>query len=138
MSTIRVLVVDDSAAWRSVVEGILRTAPQCVINEACDGIEAVHKSAELQPDVILLDIALPYLNGFAAARQIVALAPDSKILFLSELASTGIIGEALRLGAFGCIQKSDAALDLLTAVEAANKGETFVSSSFCYLAGQPS
>jgi CheY-like chemotaxis protein len=93
-----------------------------------DGLEAVQKAQQLQPDLILLDIGLPALNGIEAARRIRELSPKSKILFLSENRSWDIAEEALRTGAGGYVVKSDAAGELLPAVEAVLKGKRFVSA----------
>jgi len=103
-----------------------------IIAEAVDGLEAVQKSEELQPDLILLDIGLPKLNGIEAARQIHERAPKSKILFLSENRSLDIVEEALRTGASGYVVKSDAATDLMAAVEAVLQGKQYVSPSLGY------
>jgi DNA-binding NarL/FixJ family response regulator len=84
-----------------------------VVGEASDGIEAVHKVEELQPDLILLDIGLPSLNGIEAARRIRELAPDTKILFLSQDFSPDIVQEALSAGARGYILKTYAGSELL-------------------------
>jgi DNA-binding NarL/FixJ family response regulator len=99
-----------------------------IIAEAADGLEAVRKSEQLQPDLILLDIGLPHLNGIEAARQISKLAPRSRILFVSENVCPVIAGEALRAGGWGYVVKSDAANDLVFAVEAILQDEHFVSS----------
>jgi DNA-binding NarL/FixJ family response regulator len=99
-----------------------------VICEVSDGIEAVHKAEELQPDLILLDVGLPGLNGIEAARQVRKLAPQSKILFVSQESSVDVIEEALGLGAMGYVIKARAATELLTAVTAVLRGDGFVSS----------
>jgi DNA-binding NarL/FixJ family response regulator len=130
-SIFRVLVVDDYEPWRHFVSSALRTRPDLqVISEVSDGSEAVQKAVELQPDLIVLDIGLPKLNGIEAARQIRKRAPNSKILFVSENRSWDIIEEALRTGAFGYVVKSDAAGQLLPAVEAVLQGKQFVSACF--------
>jgi DNA-binding NarL/FixJ family response regulator len=124
---IRILVVDDSIAWRSVVAGILRSSNWCVVEEASGALEAVRRSAEFQPELVLLDTSLPDLSGFEAARQIGTLAPRCKILLFSDFVCAATIGEAQRVGALGCIRKSDAAVDLLPAVRALLLGEKFVA-----------
>ena len=98
-----------------------------VIGEASDGLEAVQKAQELHPDLILLDIGLPILNGIAAARQILQYAPNTKILFVSEQRSFEIVEEALGTGARGYVAKSRAATELSPAVEAVLQGKRFVS-----------
>ena len=97
------------------------------MGEASDGAEAVRQAEELKPDLILLDIGLPTLNGMAAARQIRKLAPDSKIIFVSQESSPDLVQEALSLGARGYVAKTRAASDLLAAVEEVLEGRPFVS-----------
>jgi DNA-binding NarL/FixJ family response regulator len=129
-STIRVLVVDDFEPWRRFVTDMLRTQPGLqIIGEASDGLEAVYRAQKLQPDLILLDVGLPTLNGIEAASQIRQLSPKSKILFVSENRSWDIAQEAFRSGGSGYILKSDAASDLLHGVEVVLKGKRFLSAS---------
>ena len=131
LSPVRILVVDDFEPWRRSVSLLLREEPelQVVVGEASDGLEAVQKAVELQPDLILLDIGLPRLNGIEAARQIRELVPESKIIFLTQESSAYAVREALSLGARGYVIKIMAASELFTAVEAVLSGETFVSST---------
>lgn len=132
-SSIRVLVVEDYAAFRVfLVSTIQSRAELQVICEVADGSEAVQKARELQPELILLDIGLPGLNGIEAARQIRKLSPNSKILFVSENRHPDVVEEALRLGGLGYVVKSDAARDLLPAVEAVLQGKGFVSASVSF------
>ena len=135
-SSIRVLLVDDYEPWRRFASSTLQKKPGVrLIGEVADGLQAVQKSEELRPDLILLDIGLPTINGIEAARRIREHAPGSKILFFSEERSADVVQEALQAGATGYVLKSDAALELLPAVEAVLQGEQFVSST---LAAQPS
>jgi DNA-binding NarL/FixJ family response regulator len=130
-STIRVLVVDDYEPWRRFVSTTFQTQPELqVICEVADGLEAVQKAQQLQPDLILLDIGLPKLNGIEAARRIRELSPKSRILFLSENRSWDIAEEALRTGADGYVVKSDAGRELLPAIKAVLRRERFVGSRF--------
>ena len=129
-SSIRVLVVDDYEPWRRFLRLTLLVLGKLeVVAEIFDGLEAVQKTQELQPDLILLDIGLPNLNGIEVARRIREVSPNSKILFVSEIRDRDIAEEALRTGAGGYVVKSDAASDLLPAVEAVLQGKQFVSSS---------
>jgi len=129
--SIRVLVVDDYEPWRRFVCSTLDKRPDLqTICEVSDGLEAVQKAQELQPDLILLDIGLPTLNGIEAARQIRQLSPNSKILFLSENRSLDVVEEAIRTGACGYVLKSDAASDLSPALEAVLQGQRFLNASF--------
>jgi DNA-binding NarL/FixJ family response regulator len=125
---IRILIVDPSLAWRTVVAAILRRAAKWqIVGEACDGFEAVRLSEELQPDLILLSSTLPRIHGFEAAREIGVAAPHSKILFLSECASPESLAVAVMMGAYGVLLKSEAAIDLVPAIEAVLQGTRFVS-----------
>jgi len=99
-----------------------------VVGEASDGLEAVHQSEELQPDLIVLDIGLPILNGIEAARRIRKLAPKSKILFLSQESSADVVQEALNSGALGYLVKTQAGSELLPAVDAVLQGRKSLSS----------
>jgi CheY-like chemotaxis protein len=123
-------VVDDYQPWRRFVSTTLqkRSGLQ-VIGEASDGLEAVQKAQELQPDLIVLDLGLPTLNGVEAARRIRKLSPKSKILFVSGNRSPDIAEEALRTGAGGYVVKSDGGSELLPAVKAVLQGKQFVSAS---------
>ena len=99
-----------------------------LIGNACDGVEAVRLAEQLQPDLILLDIGLPKLNGLEAARRIRELAPDCKIVFVSENRSRDIAEEALNIGAGAYVVKSDAGKDLLPAINAVLEGKRCVST----------
>jgi DNA-binding NarL/FixJ family response regulator len=126
---LRVLIADDYKDWRNKVRLLLQTRPENqVIFEVSDGLEAVRKAEELKPDLILLDIALPSLNGIEAARQIRQLSPDSKIVFLSWDNSLDVIQVALSTGAHGYVYKARARTELLPAVEAVLEGKPFVTS----------
>lgn len=129
--SIRVLLVDDYAPFRQFVRSTLQKKPDLqIISEVSDGLIAVQKAQSLQPDLILLDIGLPTLNGIEVARRIRKHSPTSKILFVSENRSWDLAEEALRSGADGYVVKSDAASELLPAVESILKGKQFVSASF--------
>lgn len=128
-SIIRVLVVDDFVAWRSyVLEKLRENRGLQVVGVASDGLEAVLKAEELRPDLILMDIGLPKLNGIGAARRICKLAPESKILFVSQESDLDVAREALNAGGHGYVVKSDAESELLAAVESVMLGKRFVSS----------
>jgi DNA-binding NarL/FixJ family response regulator len=127
LAPFRILVVDDFEPWRrTIVSMIEEDAELQVIHEASDGLEAVQMCQELQPDLVLLDVGLPKLSGFEAARQIRVVSPESKILFLSAIPSQDLIREALRIGATGYIAKADALRDLLPAVRAAVADQEFL------------
>src|SRR5262245_17583622 len=111
---VRVLVVDDHQTWRHHIATILRHRFRCEpVGYASDGLTAVQEAERLRPDLIVLDVGLPALNGIEAARRILGVTPDSKILFLSEHHSGDIAAAALRMGAFGYVLKSDAGRELV-------------------------
>ena len=125
----RVLVVDDNEPWRSFYGTVLQKHPELrIIGQASDGLEAVQKASELQPDLILLDIGLPTVNGIEASRRIREVSPSSKILFVSENRSPDIVEAALSNGAGGYVVKSDAGSELLPAIKAVLEGKRFISA----------
>ena len=128
--TIRTLVVDDYEPVRRFICSALSNQPGLqVISEASDGLEAVQKAQDLRPDLIVLDVGLPTLNGIEAARRIRTLSPNSKILFVTQESSPDLVQAALEIGTLGYVVKSDATGELLPAVEAVLRGQRFVSSS---------
>lgn len=128
-SLVSVLVVDDSEPFRRFVAAALaQNSALQIIGESSDGLDAVLRAEETRPNLILLDISLPTLNGIEAARRIRELSPESKILFFSGNRSWEIVEEALCAGAAGYVAKSDAARELLPAVEAILQGRRFASS----------
>src|SRR6267143_5725813 len=127
---IKVLIVDDYEDWRRTVRLLLYERPELqVISEVSDGVEAVQKAGELKPDLILLDIGLPKLNGIEAARRIRQLSPNSRIIFLSLYNDLDVVRAALSTGALGYLHKTNARGELVPAVDAVLRGEQFVSSS---------
>jgi DNA-binding NarL/FixJ family response regulator len=130
-SSISVLVVDDFDPFRQYLCSSLQNLSNgFVCWGASDGLEAVHKAEELQPDLILLDIGLPKLNGIGAARKIAKVSPGSKILFVSQESSADVVHEAFRAGAWGYVVKIDAARELNTAINAILRGARFAGSRF--------
>ena len=127
MATVRVLVVEDFEPFRRFISSTLEKRRDLqIICEVSDGLEAVRKAEVLKPDLILMDIGLPGLNGLHAARQIRKLAPESKIIFLSQESSPDIVQEALNLGALGYVVKARAGSELLPAVESVLLEKQFV------------
>ena len=125
-----VLVVEDYEPFRRFVVTKLAAQPRLrILSEVCDGAEAVEKAKELQPDLILLDIGLPTVNGIEAARQIQNLSPKSKILFVTENRSSDVAEEALRVGGLSYVLKSDAEKDLIPAIDAVLSGKRFISAT---------
>jgi DNA-binding NarL/FixJ family response regulator len=128
---VRVMVVDDYKRWHGVVSTTLQSGSRFqIIANVYDGAEAVHQAKELQPDLILLDIGLPTLNGIEVARRVREVAPNSMILFVSQETSRDVAREALATGASGYVVKSDVGKELRRAVDAVLAGERFVSSTF--------
>jgi DNA-binding NarL/FixJ family response regulator len=127
--SIRILLVEDFEPWRrfvcSMVEKELALE---IVGEVSDGLVAVDKASELKPDLILLDIGLPRLNGLEAARQISKISPKPKILFVSQESSPTIVQEAMRIGS-GFIVKTKAFTELLPAISAVMLGKRFLSRS---------
>ena len=119
-AAVRVLIAEDFPPFRQFVRSMLAERSDLrIIEEVSDGVEAVQKAAELKPDLILLDIGLPTMNGIEAARRIRALVPESKIIFLSQESSADVIEEALNTGARGYVVKAQAESQLLATIDAA-------------------
>jgi DNA-binding NarL/FixJ family response regulator len=128
MSFLRVLLVEDFCAFRRAIRTMLEELPRFqVVGEAADGDAAIQLAAALLPDLILLDINLPKLNGLQVVPHILRLSPSSKIVFLTQEPSTEVAEEALHLGARGYVVKSDAGGELLRALEAVMRDERYVS-----------
>lgn len=129
MSPLRILVADDHEVVRRGLCSLLKSHPGWeVCAEASDGREAVEKVKQMKPDVIILDIGMPNLNGLAATRQIVQHDERQRVIILTVTDSEQVIREVLAAGARGFVLKSDAARDLITAVEAIEKNRTFFTS----------
>ena len=127
-SSIRVLVVEDSGEFRKFICSMFGERPEVeIVGEDVDGLQAIQRADELQPDLILLDIGLPSLNGIEVARQVLKLSPKSRILFISQEASADVVREALGTGAHGYLVKVDAGSELLIGVSAVLRGDQYVS-----------
>src|SRR5689334_2942660 len=123
-----ILIVEDHEPFRRYVYSVLKKEAEFdLVGQASDGLDAIRRAEALQPDLILLDIGLPTLNGLEAAARMRQAAPLSKILFLSQEFSPDIVEAALRLGAFGYIHKLRAYNELLPAIRAVLQGKYFVS-----------
>ncbi|MGC2472832.1 MAG: response regulator transcription factor [Candidatus Sulfotelmatobacter sp.] len=126
---LRILIADDHEVARSGIRSLLEShAGWEVCAEAKDGREAVELAASTKPDVVLLDIGMPNLNGLEAARQISAMVPGIGILILTMHDSDNMVREVLRAGARGFLLKSDAGRDLVAAVEAIQRQRTFFTT----------
>jgi DNA-binding NarL/FixJ family response regulator len=127
---IRVMIVEDFLSFRGFLCSKLKQRPGLqVVCEVSDGLIAVQQAETLKPDLILLDVGLPTLSGIEAARRILGTAPEIKIIFSSQETSADIVQEAMRLGAWGYVFKTHAAVDLLPAIDAVLSGKRFVSSA---------
>ena len=130
-SSIRLLVAEDDEPFRRFLVSTLQNKwDERDVRVVSDGLEAVREAQRLQPDLILLDIGLPTLNGLDAARRIRTLSPTSKIVFVTQESSADVVQEALNIGASGYVVKADAGRELIAAVTAVLRGEQFVGSRF--------
>ncbi|MGH9511060.1 MAG: response regulator [Terriglobales bacterium] len=129
MKDIQILIADDNQFVRRAIRAVLETAPDFrVVCEVEDGHEAVEKSKELHPQVVLLDVSMPRLGGFEAARQIFAVAPTTEIILLTEHAVAEMARTALGKGIRGYVIKSDAAKELADAIRAVIQQKVYVSA----------
>lgn len=125
---VRILVVEDCQQYRRFIYELLEKQPGYeIIAAASDGRMAVKNAEQLKPELVLLDIGLPWLNGMEATRQIRCVSPYSKILIVTENRNIAVARAAFRLGANGYLIKSDAQRQLLTAIEAVRSGKKFIS-----------
>jgi DNA-binding NarL/FixJ family response regulator len=143
-ATLRILVADDHEIVRAGLRSLLEQQQGWSVSaEASNGREAVERAAELHPDIVIMDLAMPELNGLEATRRIVQEAPRTAILILSARESEDLVREVLAAGARGFILKSDAAKDLVVAVEGLQQGRPFFSARVAdlvlrgYLHGAP-
>lgn len=133
MSVTRILLVDDLLAWQCLIQILLEPETDLkIIAAATDGLEAVRRAKELLPDVVLMDVSLPGMNGFEATRQIRMNSPDSRILFLSEQRGRNFVEAAFSAGGSGYVLKSDSESDLLTGIRSVLRGQQFVSRSLAH------
>jgi DNA-binding NarL/FixJ family response regulator len=128
MPSLKVLIVEDYEPFRRFIRSTLgKRLALRIVGEASDGLQAVQKAEELQPDLILLDIGLPTINGMEAARRISRLVPAAKFLFVSQNSDLDLVAAVLSNGAEGYVRKENAQTDLLPAIEAVLRGDRFVS-----------
>ena len=126
---ITVLLVDDYAPFRSYLKILLRIATALeVVGEAGDGPEAIQKSVELKPKIVLLDLSMPGMNGIEASKHIRKVSPDSRIIILTDESSGEVARRALDGGADGYVLKLYAGSELLDAIAAVNDGRRYIST----------
>jgi DNA-binding NarL/FixJ family response regulator len=129
VAAFRILVADDHEVVRKGLIALLEQQPEWqVCGEACNGREAVEKAKQLMPDVIIMDISMPGLNGLEATRQIVKANPAARVLILSLHDSEQVVRNVLDAGARGFLMKSDPALDMVAGVDALRLGKTYFTS----------
>ncbi len=129
MRPVHILLADDHEVVRKGLRALLETQPGWkVIAEATDGREAVDKAQSMHPDVAIVDIGMPSLNGLEATRQIVKKAPRTRVLVLTMHDTNPLIQQVVKAGARGYVLKSDVASDLVSAVEALTRDQTFFTS----------
>jgi len=130
MAAIRILVVDDHELVREHICSLLTTEPDLeVVCDASGAFDAIRKAEEYQPDVVLLDISIPELNGLQAAPLIRKVAPKAEILFVTAHDNPFFVREAFAAGARGFLTKSQISAELLNAVRMVNLKRKFVSSN---------
>jgi len=122
---LRILIVDDHEALRAGVRSVLEARGLEVCGEAADGQEALAKALQLQPDLVILDITMPVLDGFSAAREIHKRLPGVGILLLSMHESASMVNVAKSSGALGYVAKSEGIARILKAVDAISQHKTF-------------
>jgi DNA-binding NarL/FixJ family response regulator len=126
MPALKILIADDHEAVRKGIRRLLSSHDNWeVLAEAVDGRDAVGKAAQFHPDVILLDVGMPNLNGFQAARRILSSAPETKVLMVTVNADKHSAQEARHVGAHGFISKIDVVRDLIHAIETIQSGHRF-------------
>ena len=128
--TIRVLLADDHAMLREGLRALMAASGAIsVVGEVSDGREAVRRVQELDPDVVVMDVSMPELNGIEAAGMIRARSPRAKIVMLSMHSSTEHIHRAFAAGAAGYVLKASASLEVIAAVKAVHAGQRYLSSA---------
>ena len=126
MSRARILIVDDHEIFRRGLRSLLESRPEFeILGEAGDGLQAIEKAVELRPDLIVMDVSMPQLDGLQATRQIRKKLPQTKILILSQHDTSHMLAAALEAGANGYVTKSQVSRCLLSALDAVSNGRSF-------------
>lgn len=130
MSIAKILIVDDFRHWHDFLLEVLESEKDFnIIGFASNGEDAVKKAAELEPDIILMDVSMPRMNGFEASNSIRSVSPNSRIVFVSEHRGPELIQTAFDVGGSGYVLKSDINIDLIPGMRAVLEGRQFVSGS---------
>jgi len=125
---VRVLLVDDFLPWREYVRTLIAERKDLSIEaEASDGLEAIEKIKEAHPELVLLDMGLPKLNGIEVLKQALVISPSIRIIVLTQENSADFVQEAVRLGAMGYVNKTDARTELLRAIDSVLQGRRFAT-----------
>jgi DNA-binding NarL/FixJ family response regulator len=128
MSQLKILIVDDHTLFRDGLHLILAQRQDLsIVGDAADGLTAIEKARALSPDIVLLDIAMPKLNGIDTMKQIKSVCPKTKVIILTMHAKDQYIHEALNSGANGYVLKDSASSDLIAAITAVARGEAYLS-----------
>ena len=134
MSPVRILLADDHTIVRQGLRKVLEESDDCeVVAEAGDGREAVRQAEQLKPDVAIVDITMPLLNGIEATRQILKRSPSTRVLVLTMHSDEAYVNQILQAGATGYLLKDSADVDLMKAVEAVSRGKSFFSPQIARL-----
>jgi DNA-binding NarL/FixJ family response regulator len=126
---LRIVLADDHAIVRQAIKSMLEREGVFVVGEASDGLQAVTQCREHRPEIAVLDLSMPMLNGIEAAREIIKTCPNAKVVILTEQTHDRYIAECLKLGVKGYVLKADTGSDLVRALLAISRGETLVSPS---------
>ena len=130
MSKIKVLIVDDHAILREGIRALLALQEDIeIVGEAADGREAVDKARQLEPDVVLMDVAMPLMDGLEATRRIRKENPKAKVLILTQYDNKEYVLSSIKSGASGCVPKRAVASELVSAIRAVHQGESFLYPS---------
>lgn len=133
---VRILLVEDHPRFRDLIRSQTQQRPELqIIAEVTDGLEAIQRAKELQPDLIILDIGLPTVSGFEVARRASTVAPGSRVIFVTTETSDEFVRIAFEFGALGYVHKAEA-LELLQAIDAALRGDRYLSSKLANLTSQ--
>ena len=134
MSRARVLLVDDHTIFREGIRALLTGYDELeIVGDAANGRDAVEKVCQIEPDVVLMDIAMPLMDGLEATRRISKETPSTKVIILTQYVEKEYILAVFKSGASGCLPKNVAVSELVSAIHAVNNGETYLHSSVASL-----